>query len=193
MNKVCIIFIISFPLSVMAKEQEEKKELPPNMPVHTKLLWGENGLFRKINIAPKARQDELQLRVKMLQLHQKIALGTLGLFYYQTYLGTKLLDNYQYRESHARMSKLVWSSYMLSAFLSYLAPPAMVYSKNINSMKIHRYLSWVHFSGMAMLPFLGKNISESSDYDGALALHQNVAFATLFSMSLSALLSILPY
>ena len=193
MNKVCIIFIILFPLSVMAKEQEEKKELPPNMPVHTKLLWGENGLFRKINIAPKARQDELQLRVKMLQLHQKIALGTLGLFYYQTYLGTKLLDNYQYRESHARMSKLVWSSYMLSAFLSYLAPPAMVYSKNINSMKIHRYLSWVHFSGMAMLPFLGKNISESSDYDGARALHQNVAFATLFSMSLSALLSILPY
>ena len=51
--------------------------LPKGMPYHTKLLWGENGLFRKIKLAPESRDKELILRLKMLQLHQKIALGSL--------------------------------------------------------------------------------------------------------------------
>ena len=41
--------------------------------------------------------------------------------------------------------------------------------------------------------FTGKNIHNSSDYDNAVAFHQNVAYVTLFSMSLSALLTFLPY
>ena len=57
--------------------------LPENMPLHTKVLWGENGVLRKLKLAPNTRQEELQLRVKMLQLHQKIALGSLGTFFYQ--------------------------------------------------------------------------------------------------------------
>ena len=90
-------------------------------------------------------------------------------------------------------SKVVWSSYMTSAALSYFAPPGMKYSKKLSSMKIHRLLSWVHFAGMASIPFLGYNIHNSGDYDKAVTLHQNVAYVTLFSMSLSALLTFLPY
>ena len=75
------------------------KSLPENMPLHTKVFWGERGLFRRVNIAPSTRQDELTLRVKMLQLHQKIALGSLAAFYYQSYLGNQLIkgnyDNYK--------------------------------------------------------------------------------------------------
>ena len=67
------------------------------------------------------------------------------------------------------------------------------YSKKITSMKIHRLLSWVHFAGMASIPFLGYNIGKSNDYDKAVRLHQNVAYMTLFTMSLSALLTFLPY
>ena len=170
------------------------QSLPENMPFHTKLLWGESGLFRKIKLAPETRQKELQLRVKMLQLHQKIALGSLGAFFYQSYLGKQMVDgNYKYHDLHSSMSKVVWSSYMTSATLSYFAPPGMKYSKKLSSMKIHRLLSWVHFAGMASIPFLGYNIHNSSDYDKAVALHQNVAYVTLFSMSLSALLTFLPY
>ena len=62
------------------------QSLPENMPFHTKLLWGENGLFRQIKLAPETRQEELLLRVKMLQLHQKLAMGSLGLFFYQAYI-----------------------------------------------------------------------------------------------------------
>ena len=45
-----------------------------NMPLRTKLLWGDKGLFRQINLGPDNRKDELKLRVKMLQNHQKLAL-----------------------------------------------------------------------------------------------------------------------
>ena len=46
---------------------------------------------------------------------------------------------------------------------------------------------------MMAVPFLGKNIVTSDNYDEALALHQNVATITFASMSLSAILTFLPY
>ena len=187
-----LFFTIGLFLSV--PYSQSLQSLPENMPLHTKLLWGESGLFRKIKLAPETRQKELQLRVKMLQLHQKIALGSLGAFFYQSYLGKQMVDgNYKYYDLHSSMSKVVWSSYMTSAALSYFAPPGMKYSKKLSSMKIHRLLSWVHFAGMASIPFLGYNIHNSGDYNKAVTLHQNVAYVTLFSMSLSALLTFLPY
>ena len=102
------------------------QKLPENMPFHTKILWGETGIIRKINLAPETRQKELLLRV--------------------------------------------------------------------SSMKGHRILSWLHFAGMASIPFLGHNIHQpDTDYNKALTLHQNVAAATLVIMSISALLTFLPY
>ena len=165
------------------------------MPFHTKILWGEKGIVRKLNLAPETRQKELLLRVKMLQAHQKLAMGALGAFFYQSYLGRQLVNGKyeEYYDLHSNMSKVVWSSYMTSAALSYFAPPGLKYSKKISSMKIHRLLSWVHLAGMASIPFLGYNISISNDYDKAVRLHQNVANVTLFTMSLSALLTFLPY
>ncbi len=191
--------VILFSASILATTLVggSSANLPENMPLHTKVLWGENGVIRKLKLAPNTRQEELRLRVKMLQLHQKIALGSLGAFFYQSYLGKQLLEgNYDYYNRHASMSKVVWSSYMLSASLSYLAPPGMLYSKKLSSMKIHRLLSWIHFAGMASIPWLGFNISKSNNIDdrnAAIELHQNVAYMTLFTMSFSALLSFLPY
>ena len=66
--------------------------LPDNMPLQTKLLWAENGLLRKTNLFQVDRPRELELRTKMLQLHQKLALGTLGLMFAQGYLGFQLQD-----------------------------------------------------------------------------------------------------
>lgn len=177
--------------------QGQSYSMPENMPVHTKILWGENGFFRKLNIAPKSRSSELKLRVKMLQLHQKIALGTLGIFSYQSYLGNQMIKgDYLNKSRHRILSKYVWSMYMSSAALSYFAPPAMKYNKKYDSMKIHRMLSWVHFSGMAVIPYLGYKIHKTDNLDGyntAVKAHQVVALSTLVTMILSALLSFLPY
>ena len=171
--------------------------MPKNMPVHTKIFWGDNGLFRKLNIAPKSRSSELRLRVKMLQFHQKIALGTLGLFSYQSYLGNQMIKgDYSNHSRHSILSKYVWSMYMSSAAFSYFAPPAMKYNKSYDSMKIHRMLSWVHFSGMAIIPYLGYKIHQTDNldsYNAAVKTHQVIALSTLGTMILSALLSFLPY
>ena len=165
-----------------------------NMPLRTKLLWGDKGLFRQINLGPDNRKDELKLRVKMLQNHQKLALTSLGLVAYQSYLGNQMVEgDYSKQDAHKRFSKITWGTYMVSASLSYFAPPAQKYNKRVSSMKIHQWLSYVHFDGMMALPLLGKNIVTSNDYDKALSLHQNVASITFASMSLSALLTFLPY
>ena len=82
---------------------------------------------------------------------------------------------------------------MTSASLSYFAPPALVYEKRVSSMKIHRWLSYLHFAGMMAIPILGKNISTSTNRLAAISTHQDVATVTLVSMALSGLLTILPY
>ena len=40
------------------------------IPKSKEILWGKNGLIRKLNLAPKNRKEELKLRQKMLKTHQ---------------------------------------------------------------------------------------------------------------------------
>jgi len=187
-------FIVIFIFFNKTFSGQEFYPLPQNIPVHTKILWGENGIIRKLKLNPKTRSSELRLRVKMLQLHQKIALGTLCVFSYQSYLGNQMVnEDYTNRDIHRKLSKVVWLSYMSSASLSYFAPPAMKYSKRFDSMTIHRVLSWFHFSGMAVIPYLGYSIANSENYNEAVRVHQTVALTTLGTMFLSAILSFIPY
>ena len=180
-------------MSINAQDQLDIKN-PEYMPIHTKILWGENGIVKKMNLAPETRKKELELRVKMLQTHQKLALVSLGLLAYQYSLGLELSDgNYSNLSSHKTFSNVTWSAYMASASLSYFAPPALVYEKRVSSMKIHRWLSYLHFAGMMAIPILGKNISTSTNRLAAISTHQDVATVTLVSMALSGLLTILPY
>ena len=80
--------------------------------------------------------------------------------------------DYSKHDLHSSLSRYVWSAYMISAGLSYLALPALKYSRRKDSMTFHRYLSWFHFSGMAIIPYLGYNIHNASNYDDAVKLHQ---------------------
>jgi len=175
--------------------------LPDNMPLQTKLLWAENGLLRKTNLFQVDRPLELELRTKMLQLHQKLALGTLGLMFAQGYLGFQLQDaktNYmELSDYHGALGKLAFGSYLTSAILSYTVPPALHYNRKIDSIRIHRWLSIVHFAGMIALPSLGKMVSNPGNYnltyDEALTVHRGVAITTISSMALSALIIFLPF
>ncbi len=98
-NKTILIFLLLLVGSITQAQDVLIKELnnplytlPDNMPLQTKLLWAENGLLRKTNLFQVDRPRELELRTKMLQLHQKLALGTLGLMFAQGYLGFQLQD-----------------------------------------------------------------------------------------------------
>ena len=96
-NKTLLFFLFIFQLSPLCSqygpdinEKSSLYDLPENMPLQTKLLWSENGLLRKTKLFNVDRPRELILRKNMLQLHQKLALGTLGLLFAQGYLGSKL-------------------------------------------------------------------------------------------------------
>ena len=171
------------------------------MPLQTKLLWAENGLLRKTNLFQVNRPRELELRTKMLQLHQKLALGTLGLMFAQGYLGFQLQDaTTKYMElsdSHAALGKVAFGSYLTSAMLSYTAPPAFRYNRKIDSIRIHRWLSIIHFTGMLALPYFGEKVSGPHDSiesrDRALYIHRGIAVTTISTMALSALITFLPF
>ncbi|MDP6878909.1 MAG: hypothetical protein QGI18_09945 [Candidatus Marinimicrobia bacterium] len=208
-NKTVLFFFIILQLTLLYSQNDSvvvDKEsslyiLPDNMPLQTKILWSQNGLLRKTKLFNVDRPRELVLRKKMLQLHQKLALGTLGLLFVQGYLGSKLEDagsNYsKISDNHALLGNIAIGSYFASAMLSYTAPPAIRYNKKIDSIRIHRWLSIIHFSGMIALPYLGKRVSNPNKYnvayDDALRLHRNTAIMTISSMSLSALITFLPF
>ena len=207
-NKTLLFLLFIFQLSPLCSqdspdinEKNSLYDLPENMPLQTKLLWSENGLFRKTKLFNVDRRRELILRKNMLQLHQKLALGTLGLLFAQGYLGSKLENagsNYsKLSDNHALLGNIAIGSYFASAMLSYTAPPAVRYNKKIDSIRIHRWLSIIHFSGMVALPYLGKRVSNSGKnditYNDALKLHRNTAILTISSMTLSALITFLPF
>ena len=207
-NKTLLFLLFILPLSLLFSQDDTVIDeessiyiLPDNMPLQTKLLWSENGLLRKTKLFNVNRPKELILRKKMLQLHQKLALGTLGLLFAQGYLGSKLENagsNYsELSDNHALLGKIAIGSYFTSAMLSYTAPPAIRYNKKIDSIRIHRWLSIIHFSGMIALPYLGKRVSNPNKYnityDQALKIHRNTAILTISSITLSAILTFMPF
>ena len=196
-----ISFLFSQDSAAVTNNENSLYVLPDNMPLQTKLLWSENGILRKTKLFNVDRPKELILRKKMLQLHQKLALGTLGLLFAQGYLGSQLENagsNYsKISDNHALLGKVSVVSYFTSAMLSYTAPPAIRYNKKIDSIRIHRWLSLIHFSGMIALPYLGKRVSNPGKYnvryDDALTIHRNTAILTISSMTLSAIITFLPF
>ena len=207
-NKTVLFFLFIMQLTMLHSQNNASVDgesslymLPDNMPLQTKLLWSQNGLLRKTKLFNVDRPRELILRKKMLQLHQKLALGTLGLLFAQGYLGSRLENagpNYsKISDNHALLGNIAIGSYFTSAVLSYTAPPAIRYNKKVDSIRIHRWLSIIHFSGMIVLPYLGKRVSNPGKYnvayDDALTLHRNTAIITISSMTLSALITFLPF
>lgn len=178
----------------------EINRLPENMPIFTRFLWGERGLIRTVGLAPKDRATELKLRTFMLQTHQKFALGTVALLSGQVYTGLQMAegktDDYEAtREIHSSLADATVAAYIITGSLSYLAPPAVSYSKRIEPIRIHRWLSYLHMAGMAALPVLGEMVAEPYEYNisynEALRLHRRVGLVTFGAIILSALLTLL--
>ena len=137
---VCFFFNSIYGQSIVTKEYQEKRFSPPdiglpeNMPYVKSLIWGEEGAFRKLNIGPETRIEELQLRRKMLQAHQWLGIITLAGLAYQYDVGKKLYDgnDSDYWESHydkhKAMGYFTYMTYMSTASMSFFSPPARKYN-----------------------------------------------------------------
>jgi len=192
--KIVILIILSFIFSEESIKYSINDSLPANMPFSKKLLWGENGLIRKLNLGPDSRAQELKLRSKMLQLHQKLGLLNVGLMGMQMYLGSSMYNknNRDNASTHRYLGYSTFSIYMTTAGLQLFAPPAFRYSKGYSSIKIHRYLSYIHFAGMVLIPISGYYTANHPNDPKPYKMHRNITAITFSSYTLAFLMTLLP-
>ncbi len=175
--------------------------LPSNMPLIKRVFWGKQGLFRLTGIAPRYRRDELRLRQRMLQWHQRLGLITLAGMITQFTTGILIYDNptkyyERWRPVHRALGYGLLGLYLTTASFSTLAPPARIYRPGFSSIKLHQYLALIHFPGMLLQPYLGYKTATartSGDYNFYRTWHRRVGFITTAAFSLAVLSIFLPY
>ena len=187
-----IIFLILFIFqAVVAQERDalleglfeeemtmEKQLLPQKMIFTQSLLWGKNGLFRTTGISKlsiKKREKELKVRNVMLKSHQIIGYLTLAGMVAQGIMGGRLYNgDYELYDAHKTLGQWVTVSYFTGAGLSLFAPPPLVKKKmkGFNSIKAHKWLAYLHFSGM-----IATNAWSKEDRDW----HKYAAYTTFAS------------
>ena len=162
----------------------EEQLLPQKMIFTQSLLWGKNGLFRKISISKlslEQREKELKVRNVMLKSHQIIGYLTLAGMVAQGIMGGKLYNgDYDLYNAHKTLGKWVTASYFTGAGLSLFAPPPLVRKKlkGFNSIKAHKWLAYIHFSGM-----IATNAWSKEDRDW----HKYAAYTTFASYATAVL------
>lgn len=186
------IFLILFVFqAVVAQERDalleglfeeemtiEEQLLPQKMIFTQSLLWGKNGLFRKTGISKlsiEKREKELKVRNVMLKSHQIIGYLTLAGMVAQGIMGGRLYNgDYELYDAHKTLGQWVTVSYFTGAGLSLFAPPPLVKKKikGFNSIKVHKWLAYLHFSGM-----IATNAWSKEDRDW----HKYAAYTTFAS------------
>ena len=171
--------------SLFEEEMRMDEQLLPQKMIFTQsLLWGKSGLFRKTGISKlsvKQREKELKVRNVMLKSHQILGYLTLGGMIAQGIMGGKLYNGeYELYETHKKLGRWVTASYFTGAGLSLFAPPPLIRNrvKGLNSIKAHKFLAYVHFSGM-----IATNAWSKEDRDW----HKYAAYTTFVSYATAVL------
>lgn len=146
--------------------------LPTPMPWIKHLFWGQHGLFRIAGLAPAYRTQELNLRHRMLTWHQGLGLLTFGVMTTQVITGALIdsnpADYYErLQPAHRTLGYTTWGLYTITASLSITAPPARRYGSEFSTIKLHRYLALVHFTGMMLQPWLGRALAGANTAEEA--------------------------
>jgi hypothetical protein len=171
--------------SLFVEEMTMEEQLLPQKMIFTQsLLWGKKGLFRKTGISKlslEQREKELNVRNVMLKSHQIIGYLTLAGMVAQGIMGGKLYNgDYKLYDAHKTLGEWVTVSYFTGAGLSLFAPPPLVRKKvkGFNSIKAHKWLAYVHFSGM-----IATNAWSKEDRDW----HKYAAYTTFASYATAVL------
>ena len=171
--------------SLFEEEMSMDEQLLPQKMIFTQsLFWGKSGLFRKTGISKlsvKQREKELKVRNVMLKSHQILGYLTLGGMVAQGIMGGKLYNGeYELYETHKKLGRWVTASYFTGAGLSLFAPPPLIRNrvKGLNSIKAHKLLAYVHFSGM-----IATNAWSKEDRDW----HKYAAYTTFVSYATAVL------
>lgn len=161
--------------------------LPQKMFITQKWLWGQNGLYRKVGIAPKSltaenRARELRVRRNMFRVHQTLGLVTAAGMLAQGFVGGRLYKPGNYtdhlKNTHEAIAKGINIGYFTTAIMAFAAPPPLVNRPRFDNIKLHKILSYVHLTGMITTNVLSKRIDKSENPALVKKWHKNVAIAT---------------
>ena len=136
--------------------EEKPSLLPDKMIITQRLLWGDNGLLRKLGVAKlniENREEELILREKMLKTHQILGYVTFAGMIAQGIIGGKLYNgDYSLYETHKTLGKVVSATYFTGAGLSIFSPPPLISreKEELNNIKVHKILANIHVPAMIM-------------------------------------------
>lgn len=171
---------------------QQTKLLPDKMLLSQRLFWGEKGIYRSIGLAPKLtianREKELKIRRNMFKVHQAVGFLTAAGMIAQGLLGAKLYNPDTYsdklKSAHKATGLGVQIGYATTALMAFTAPPALVNRKGISNIKVHRYLSYVHLTGMITTSILGPQIKK----DYTLKPYHRAAAYTSFAAYLGSMI-----
>ena len=161
--------------------------LPERMLITQRMLWGHNGLYRKVGIAPRtltaaSRERELKARRNMFRVHQTLGLVTAAGMLAQGIVGSKLYKpggyTDQLKRTHEGIATGINIGYFTTALMSFTAPPPMVNRKKFDNIKLHKILSYVHLSGMIATNVLSNQIDGNANPANIKKWHRAAAFTT---------------
>lgn len=170
-----------------ATENETVQLLPDHFVFTQRLMWGEKGLmrnFKSFELSPEERQKELKIRRTMLVAHQAMGFLTLGAMAAQGVVGSKLYNgNYNIKDTHEALAAAINVGYYTTASLSLFAPPKMLDErKGYSSIKVHKALAIVHFTGMLATNILAGQLESNPDLK---PYHRAAAFTTFGAFAAS--------
>lgn len=170
-------------LSDLLKTQDTTTLLLPKKMLFTqRVLWGEKGLLRPIApLNAVNREKELKLRRRMLVTHQILGFATLGGMIGQGIVGPQLYKQYNQnlKNFHEGLGTAVTITYSTTAFMSLFTPPPLINrDKKLSSIRIHKWLSLVHMSGMIATNILSNKAGDSPKMK---TLHRTAAYVTFAS------------
>ena len=182
-------------LAGLADSLSTQPLLPHKMLFTQRVFWGPKGLLRTMNIAPltpEGREKELRIRRTMLVTHQVMGFITLAGFVVQGVLGAKLYhaqgDSYRrLYNAHETSAAFINVAYGTTALLSLTAPPKLLADRRgLSGIKLHKYLSIVHLTGMIATNVLARMIQQHPDLK---PYHRAAAYTTFgaFAASIIAL------
>jgi len=174
-------------LGELNRTNEVKESLLPEKIMFTqRMFWGEKGLMRTFNafeLTPEKRQHELKVRRTMLVAHQIMGFATLGGMVAQGIVGAQLYNGKDVKDLHEGLATAIEIGYFSTAALSLFAPPKMLNErKGYSSIKLHKILAMVHFTGMITTMVLAGQLENNPDLK---PWHRAAAYTTFGAFAAS--------
>lgn len=193
-----LIFVLFFSIScfqlvaqddllkdLMQTQDTTTSLLPKKMLFTQRIFWGEHGLLRGVSpLTAVNREKELKLRRGMLVTHQVLGFVTLGGMVGQGIVGSRLYnakgDKYSsLKDIHEGLGVAVNFTYSTTAIMSLFTPPPLINrDKRASSIRVHKWLSVLHMSGMIATNVLAGMIQ---DHPNLKPYHRAAAYTTFAS------------